>query len=51
VIGWLKLNGLDPEVYLCYVLSNTAEHPVNRIGKLLPWNVAEKQPAIDREAA
>jgi hypothetical protein len=38
LLGSAKLNGVDPEAHLAAVLYRVADHPINRIAELLPWN-------------
>jgi transposase len=51
LIGTALLNGIDPYLYLRHVLERIAEHPINRIDQLLPWNVAATLPDERRQAA
>jgi IS66 C-terminal element len=37
LIETAKMNGVDPEVWLADVIARIADHPINRIGELLPW--------------
>jgi len=51
LIGTALLNGMDPYLYLRHVPERIAEHPINRIDQLLPWNVAATLPDERRQAA
>ncbi len=33
-----KLNGVDPQAWLADTLARIADHPINRVADLLPWN-------------
>jgi hypothetical protein len=50
LIETCKLNGIDPEAYLRHVLTVIADHPINRVAELLPWNLRDKL-ANDKAAA
>jgi len=52
LIETCKLHGIDPQRYLQYILERIADHPINRVHELLPWNVATQlnQPAAVLEA-
>jgi hypothetical protein len=39
LLGNAKLNGQNPEACMREVLTRIADHPINRIHELLPWNL------------
>ena len=38
MIETAKLNSVDPQAWLTHVLDRIADHKINRIDELLPWN-------------
>jgi len=38
LIETAKLNGVDPQAWLADTLARIADHKINRINELLPWN-------------
>ena len=49
IIGSAKLNGREPYAYLNEVLGRIADHPINKIDQLLPWNLPAA--AVAQQAA
>ena len=40
LIETAKLNGVDPQAWLIWVLARIADHRINRVDDLLPWGYA-----------
>lgn len=38
LIETARMNAVDPEAWLTWVLNHIADHKINRIGELAPWN-------------
>lgn len=43
LLNTVNLDGLNPEAYLRFVLSNIADHSVYRVGEFLRWNAPLKE--------
>lgn len=42
LIETAKLNGVDPQAWLSWVLERIADHKINRLDELMPWRYAEQ---------
>ena len=51
LIGTAKLNDIDPQAWLADVLERIADHPLQRLTELLPWNWRPPAAAASRHAA
>jgi transposase len=51
LIGTARLNGIDPEAYLRRVIGCIAEHPVNRVADLVPWDLSTPTATPDNSPA
>ena len=45
-----KMNDIDPQAWLADVLARIAEHPVQKLDELLPWNWRGSSAQIRRAA-
>lgn len=51
LLGSAKLNGLDPEAYLRFVIERIADYSIHKLDDLLPWHVAEQFAKTEHHAA
>jgi hypothetical protein len=40
------MNDVDPEAWLTDIVARIADHPINRIDELLPWNWRAPESAV-----
>jgi len=44
LIETAKMNGVDPEAWLTWILKRLPDHKINRLDELMPWNWAPSEP-------
>ncbi len=49
LIETCKMNKVNPEAWLAWVLERIQDHPVNRIDELLPWQYQAMVNALEAE--
>ena len=42
LIETARLNDVDPQAWLTHILSRIADHPINRVADLAPWNFPDR---------
>lgn len=42
LIETAKLNKVDPKAWLTWVLERVADHKINRLDELMPWNYSSE---------
>ena len=47
LVGSAKLNGLDPEAYLRFVIEQIADYRISELDDILPWSVPEQIAKFD----
>ena len=46
LIQTARLNDVDPQAWLADILARIADHPINRLNELMPWNWQSRRTAI-----
>jgi hypothetical protein len=51
LVGTAEMSGWDPQAYLRVLRDRIADHPINRIGELAPWNLPTARHHLSRVEA
>lgn len=50
LIQTVRLNDVDPQAWLANILARIAEHPIQKLGELLPWNWRKRNGVLTQAA-